>query len=257
MSDSTTWSDLLNEAITKPGLLSKAYSFFHNYSIGNQLLAIVQCTRRGIEPGPIATYPTWLERGRQVRKGEKAMMLCMPITCKDKSSDDGASYTRFIYKNRWFVLAQTDGEPIEPEAAPDWSRELALQNLSITEIPFDHLDGNCQGFARKRSIAVSPLAVMPHKTTFHELAHVQLGHTAEADFADTETTPRSLREVEAECVALILCDTLGLSGAEYSRGYIQDWLGERNTIPTESAQKIFKAADSILKAGQPRKELDH
>lgn len=98
---------------------------------------------------------------------------------------------------------------------------------------------------------------MPHKTTFHELAHVQLGHTAEASFEDTETTPRSLREVEAECVALILCDTLELSGAEFSRGYIQDWLGDRNEIPTDSAQKIFKAADSILKAGQPRKELEN
>jgi hypothetical protein len=33
--DSNTWSQLLNEAITKPGLLLKAYSYFHHYSIGN------------------------------------------------------------------------------------------------------------------------------------------------------------------------------------------------------------------------------
>jgi hypothetical protein len=39
-------------------------------------------------------------------------------------------------------------------------------------------DGNCQGYARQRTIAVSPLAELPEKTRFHELAHVVLGHTS-------------------------------------------------------------------------------
>src|SRR4051812_29319926 len=182
---SAQWSQLLNEAITKPGLLLKAYSYFHNYSVGNQVLAISQCGMRGIEPGPIATFPAWKERKRYVKKGERALMLCMPITFKDKTDPD-AVRTGFVYKNRWFVLSQTEGEPVEPEVAPTWNRELALKNLSITETAFDLTDGNTQGYARKRSIAISPLAVLPHKTTFHELAHVVLGHTAEADFSDAE-----------------------------------------------------------------------
>jgi hypothetical protein len=44
--------------------------------------------------------------------------------------------------------------------------------LNVTETAFDSIDGNVQGFARSRSIAVSPLNPLPHKTTFHELAHV-------------------------------------------------------------------------------------
>lgn len=48
---------------------------------------------------------------------------------------------------------------------------------------FGEMNSNIQGYARKRSIAISPLAFMPHKTTFHELAHVCLGHTQEADFS--------------------------------------------------------------------------
>jgi hypothetical protein len=51
------------------------------------------------------------------------------------------------------------------------------------------------------------------------LGHVILGHTTEADFADDETTPRSLREVEAESVALLCCESLGLEGTEFCRGY--------------------------------------
>ena len=65
-------------------------------------------------------------------------------------------------------------------------------------------------------------------------------------------SPRSLREVEAEAVALVCLEALGLQGAEHCRGYIQHW-NERcgaEPIPERSAQRIFKAADQILKAGR-------
>jgi hypothetical protein len=67
---------------------------------------------------------------------------------------------------------------------------------------------------------------------------------------DGETTPRSLREVEAESVALICGEVLGLPGTEYCRGYIQNWLRGKEEIPAQSAQKILAAAAEILKAGQ-------
>jgi hypothetical protein len=228
--------------------------------LGNQLLAMVQCQQRGIEPGPISTYPGWIEKGRQVRRGEKALTLCMPLTFKNKerkSDDEPEHFLGFAYKPRWFVLSQTEGEPVEPIAIPDWSKERALASLSIEQIPFDLTDGNTQGYAKRRQIAVSPIAALPHKTTFHELAHVVLGHTAEADFNDTEQTPRSLREVEAECVALLCCETLELPGSDYCRGYIQNWMSQGvDAIPEQSAQKIFRAADVILKAGRPEERRE-
>lgn len=249
--DTTTaqWSRLLAEAVTKPGLLLAAYSAFHQYSVGNQVLALVQCQQRGIQPGPLATFPGWKEKGRHVRKGEKALTLCMPVTVKGKdAAGDGETFTRFIYRNRWFVLSQTEGQDVEPTAPPAWDKSKALAALNITETPFELLDGNTQGYARGRSISVSPLAALPHKTRFHETAHVTLGHTVEGETHDGEHTPRSLREVEAESVALICCETLQLPGAEYARGYVQHWL-QGETIPERSAQRIFHAADVILKAG--------
>jgi antirestriction protein ArdC len=92
---------------------------------------------------------------------------------------------------------------------------------------------------------------MPHKTLMHEVAHVVLGHTAELreQMDDHDRTPVNIREVEAEAVALICCESLGLGGAESCRGYIQHWLrGE--PIPEKSAQRIFKAADAVLRAGR-------
>ena len=84
---------------------------------------------------------------------------------------------------------------------------------------------------------------------FHELAHVLLGHTAEAELTDDERTPRSLREVEAECVAMLSAAALQLPGIEYSRGYIQHWHQDGEPIPERTAARIFKAADHILRAG--------
>ena len=228
--DIPKWSALLVEAVNKPGLIMEAYSNFHPYSLGNQLLALVQCQIRGLQPGPINTFPKWKDLGRHVKRGERALTLCMPITCKrrddtddDESSSDG-TFTSFIYKARWFVLAQTEGEDLQPQVTPEWDVKQALAALNIEMIPFDSIDGNCQGFARKRSIAINPVAQLSHKTIFHEMAHVAIGHTLESDFADTEKTPRSLREVEAEAVALLCCEALGLEGADYCRGYLQNWL---------------------------------
>jgi antirestriction protein ArdC len=248
----STFADLLVSAVNEPGTISAAYRQFHNYSLGNQLLAWSQCMARGIQPGPLATFHRWKELGRYVRRGEKALTLCRPVTVKrtKATEDDGedGTVTWFVYKPYWFVLSQTDGADLPPVEIPKWDRTRALAALDVTESPFDLTNGNVLGFARDRSIAVSPLNPMPHKTCFHELAHVLLGHTAEGTQADDDLTPRNLRECEAEAVALICCAALELPGVEYACGYIQKWWGQ-NPIPERSAQRILKAADQILKAG--------
>jgi antirestriction protein ArdC len=253
-----SFADLLTSAVTEPGIISAAYRQFHHYSLGNQLLALSQCIARGISPGPIATFPKWKELGRHVKRGERAIVLCMPITIKRTAEteplEDPAVFTRFVYKPHWFVLAQTEGEDLPPVAIPAWDRASALRALDVAEIPFDDPDGNVQGFARQRTIAISPVNPLPHKTTFHELAHVLLGHTSEGDQNDGEQTPRNLRECEAEAVALLCCAALDLPGVEYSRGYIQSWWGAGNPIPERSAHRILKVADQILKAGAPAAE---
>src|SRR5436305_9993477 len=74
------WADLLVDAVNTPGTISKCYSIFWSYSLGNQLAALSQCQARGLQPGPSATYPGWAALGRHVRKGEKALTLCQPVT---------------------------------------------------------------------------------------------------------------------------------------------------------------------------------
>src|SRR5215813_11906660 len=98
---------LLEEAVTKPGTLMRAYSLFWNYSLGNQILAYIQANRRGITLGPIASYNRWKELGRHVKRGEKAIELCMPVTSKrnvTEQAEDGSAienqivFKRFVFR---------------------------------------------------------------------------------------------------------------------------------------------------------------
>ena len=250
------FSDLLREAVTRPGILSEAYHAFHAFSLGNQILAASQLIERGLSISPIASFNAWKSKDRIVRKGEKALRLFMPVTIKrqDREEETGIEqeiqFQTFMLKPHWFSLDQTDGEPFVHETkSPTWDALLAMKLMGIEEIPFEMLDGNCQGYASGNRIAINPVAALPHKTRFHEMAHVILGHTAEHALHDDERTPRRLREVEAESVAYILCSLLDLPGRDESRGYVQAWLGDE-PIPEKTARRIFSAADKLLKAGQ-------
>src|SRR4051794_23413119 len=93
-----TFANLLQQAVTNPGIISGAYRAFHGYSFGNQLLAWAQCVQRGITPGPISTFIGWKDKGRHVRKGERAIVLCMPVTVKrtveqEDGNQDEARFT--------------------------------------------------------------------------------------------------------------------------------------------------------------------
>jgi len=260
------WGKLFQSILIEPGKLGEYYNVFHRYSLGNQALAMFEMTLRGIPIGPISSFNGWKKVGRRVKKGEKAIALWMPVVKKETiQKDDGTEeeVTKrfFIMKNNWFALAQT--EPIDPEnpgtipmpETPEWDRTKALANLGITEVPFTHVDGNCQGFARPNSaeIAVSPIAAMPWKTTFHELAHCLLHNSQEqAAFVDSGVIDDSIMEAEAEAVAFLCCATLGLPGLEEARGYVQSWLGspkKADEFAKRSASRVFAAADKILKAG--------
>jgi antirestriction protein ArdC len=253
------WAELLQTAVTEPGIVSTAFSRFHSYSVRNQLLAMMQCSERGIDPGPLATFPRWKELGRHVKKGQKALTLCMPVKCKGTKTTDAEesqeqsefAYTCFVYCPHWFVLSQTDGAEYVPEPVPGWDATTALSSLNIQRVAFTMLDGNVQGYAKSRTVAINPVAEQPESTLFHELAHIVLGHTAEGSLNSdsTDRTPRDIRELEAECVALLCCASLGLPGAAESRGYIQSWF-KGHEVPERSAQRAFGATDAILKAGR-------
>lgn len=263
------WNLLFEQALTQPGTLSKAYSIFYEYSLSNALLAASQLAWRGLPLSPIASYRRWQELGRQVKKGEKAIALIMPITIKSKSKKDedvdegetdakDSGRTIFVLKNNWFALSQTEGADFAQEVVtPNWDKAKALETLGITEHAYSNIDGNMQGYAtpNEKRFSINPLAEFPWKTTFHEMAHCLL-HTSEGQMADGKVLQRCIMEAEAESVAYLCCATLELPGLEQSRAYIQGWLNfkeQSEEFKKKSAARVFAAANKILKAGAPVK----
>lgn len=258
----SNFTAILQEAVTRPGVVNEAYRAFHNYSIGNQVLAAIQLTAKGLPIAPIASFNAWKEKGRFVKKGEKAISLFMPVTVKSRAKkepgaqdtsegESGGTFNVFMLRPNWFSLDQTEGEDFAPElTVPTWDAATAMAALGIEEERFEHLKGNVLGYAKTRTIAISPLNPLKHKTRFHELAHVVLGHTTDAEMSDEQELSRSIEEAEAEGVAYILCTLLDLPGQAESRWYIQTWL-DGQALPEKSAKRIFGAADKIMKAGRP------
>lgn len=258
------WGALFVEALEKPGRLAECYSVFHEYSLGNRILAAIQLHERGLPLAPIASFGKWKSLGRSVKKGEKALSLIMPITITKKVEaeskcieDCGAkkkTFTIFVLKRNWFSLDQTEGDSLERKVqTPGWDKATALGRLGITEERFEMVNGNVQGYAtpNEKRLAINPVAARPWKTLFHEIAHCLL-HSQEARMSDGVAIPEDIMEAEAEAVAYLCCATLGLPGLTESRGYIQAWLGSKQRskeFARKSAARVFAAADRILKAG--------
>src|SRR5215471_4835941 len=133
-----THASLLEAAVSQPGVIARAYSAFHSFSLGNQLLAAMQCAERGLPLGPLASFQAWKQKGRHVKRGERALWLWMPLTCKrtiaqDDGTEDIEIVTRFALKPHWFVYAQTEGREIPSVPIPEWDRSRALAALEIAE----------------------------------------------------------------------------------------------------------------------------
>ena len=149
-----TFAELLRTAVTEPGTISTAYSAFHNYSLGNQLLALGQCLARGIQPGPLATFQRWKELGRHVVKGREG---ADPLYAGDgeahhrdraratrSTASRGSSTSRTGSCWRRRMATRSRRQPRRPGTRP-----RRFTALDVEEVAFALLDGNVQGYAMR------------------------------------------------------------------------------------------------------------
>jgi antirestriction protein ArdC len=243
------WQQLIQVALDTPGSVGNVYNRFYEYSFLNQMFLRMQ----GVHE-PVATYKRWQSLGRQVLRGSKASAIVRPIVIdrKNEAGEVEDRLLRFKVVNCLFTVSQTDGEPLPQVDLPGWDLDSALRKLDIHRQPFELLDGNTQGYSWGRDFAVSPVAADPTRTTFHELGHIVLGHTAPQPVEDHEAFHRGEREFQAEATAYLTLneiDQLTPDQATHSRGYIQQWMSKER--PSDRAiRQVFAATDTILKAGR-------
>jgi hypothetical protein len=236
-----------------------AMARFHNYSFGN----IVAIARQRPTATRVAGFGTWKEMGRFVKRGERGIQILAPMIGHRRRNTEPAQNTdadgntkqppvligfRAVYV---FDVAQTEGEDL-PEFDHSISGEvgdqrdrlidfLAQQNIALE---FNERIAPALGVSYGGKIALLPGQTEPEEfvTLVHETAH-ELLHKAERRTFTTAT----VRETEAEAVAFIVGQAIGLEMGNASSDYIQMYNGNAALL-TESLEVIQRTSALILAA---------
>lgn len=246
---------------------------FHRYSLGNLLLILSQrptATR-------VAGFRQWQAKGRQVRKGERAIRIFgyaqKKITAEQaeiaegedqaETTEDGQKVITYYPVLSVFDIGQTDA--IDPDADDPSTlaqRITGADQLGIAAAVTDYLteqgwtvdrqpiSGATNGYtdpaARRVVIDADLSPAQAAKTALHEAAHVILH--AEED-PNEYVKHRGIKETEAESVAYVVAGLLGVDTSRYSIGYVAGWAeGDADTIKATAARVLHAAhvlADAI------------
>ena len=218
---------------------------FRAYSPTNVLLICMQFP----QASHVAGYRTWQRLGRQVRRGAKAIRILAPILRRGKREDKEDTERVVAFKAACvFDVSQTDGKPL-PEFSrvngdPGLHREQ-LQDLIVARgIALDYLDtiGGADGLStRGRIVIKSGLEPAEEFSVLaHELAHVLMHHGD-----GTMPESKQVRETEAEAVAFVVCQAVGLDTNSAASDYIRLYQGDRETLAA-SLERIQRTAATIV-----------
>ena len=236
---------------------------FHDYSWRNNILIIAQCPTAS----HVAGYQTWQKQfKRHVKKGEKAIRILAPSTITITETDaDGNEQKRKIIKGFHptcvFDVSQTDGEPI-PEFISelkdgDDKKNIGLVKSALLDISpakdivfaaADEMHGAFGYYQIDENIIVIKKdlsTVQTIKTMIHETAHSILHRTG----GKSEKVSRSEMELQAESIAFIVSDFLGIDTGDYSFPYIASWAKDKDGKSlAENLEVIGKTAKNMIDA---------
>ncbi|MBV9011073.1 MAG: hypothetical protein JO272_03305 [Pseudonocardiales bacterium] len=120
------------------------------------------------------------------------------------------------------------------------SAQICSRGYTIDRADCGHAYGRTIYTERRVIVREGVEPAQAAKTLTHELAHILCDHENRQ-----KSTPRSLREVEAESVACIVTAVCGLDTLSYSVPYVAGWARDRDTA-RESAERVLTVADAIL-----------
>lgn len=218
---------------------------FHNYLFKNVILILLQrpnATR-------VAGISAWNKLGRRVNAGEHGIMIFAPNTMKRKKKDSEDEETVVTGYRAAYVFdkEQTDGEPLA-ELTHKFNSDVsnyeqiaeAIQRAAPCQITFTDIEGGANGrymiVENRIEIQQGMSEAQTIKTMLHETAHAIMHGNSDKD--------RQTEECEAESVAYIVSNYLGIDSSDYSFGYIMSWADKE--IFKKSLADIQKCADSII-----------
>jgi hypothetical protein len=226
---------------------------FHRYSWGNVLM--IACQRP--DATQVAGFNTWKSLGRFVMKGEKGIVIIAPMSIRpreENSADEqpADSPKKPILRFRGvhvFDVSQTDGEPLPEHAGVTGNPAEHLDRLKAhtaklgIALGYEQLPAGTHGLSHGKRITLQTGLTPAEEFAVlaHELAHELLHH------GEDRPKSRTVRETEAEAVAFVVCQAVGLTTGTASSDYIQLYQGDSETLAA-SLERIQKAASGIIAA---------
>ena len=180
-------------------------------------------------------------------------------------------------------MSQTSGEPVLSakdffkENLADHQNVTSLYNafkdylnqqtdLKVSEVPLATLNG-AKGYFQPSTNEIviggdEPDNALKLKTLYHEYAHSQL-HGLKSAFKDR---PRAYQETQAEAVAYVAMQNIGVDTGNYSLGYVATWAKDKAVIHSalseiqQVSNKVIELSDGLTKQlglQEAQKEPEH
>lgn len=266
-----------------------AMSKFHQYSYGNIILILQQCPHAQ----QVAGYHKWKNTfGRQVKRYETGITILAPCKykCQVKAETAGGEEepvqdAAVVEKCRFrtatvFDVSQTVGKELPSLGVEQLTGSVsgyasliaALKEISPVPVDTGVLRPGaygCYSHVEERiTIQKGLTQVQTVKTLIHEIAHARL-HTLpvlNGVVMGSHEKSRPTREIEAESVAYVVCQYLGIDTSEYSLGYVAGWGRDREMkafksslacIRNTAAELINGIASRCPEIGRPAAREEH
>lgn len=259
---------------------------FHHYSARNIDLIYAQ----NPQATQVAGFKQWQTAfNRTVNRGEKAIRIAAPIIKKLTPEDQKRLDTteeKAIVGYRYipvFDISQTSGEPVL--SAKDFVKENLVDHKNVTNLYNelkDYLNNNTDIKVSEKSLSElggakgyfqpntneiviggdEPDNALKLKTLYHEYAHSQL-HGLKSAFKDR---PRAYQETQAEAVAYVAMQNIGVDTSNYSLGYVATWAKDKAVIHSalseiqQVSNKVIELSDGLTKQlglQEAQKEPEH
>jgi len=226
---------------------------FHNYSFGNIMLI----ARQKPDATNVAGLRTWNSLGRFVKRGEKGILILAPMIGRKKAdsaaepTEDARQSQPQLYGFRAvyvFDINQTEGKdlPTLTEVQGDVSdyRERLVKFVESQSIMLNYSDKIAPAKGLSHGGRITLLSGMQPAEEFSTLAH-EIAHEMLHRGERRTLTTKQVRETEAEAVAFVVCQSVGLQTGTASADYIQLWHGDTKLLQ-ESLEVVQRTAAVIL-----------
>ncbi|MCE6011417.1 ImmA/IrrE family metallo-endopeptidase [Levilactobacillus brevis] len=259
---------------------------FHRYNARNIDLIYAQ----NPQATQVADFKQWQTAfNRTVKRGAKAIRIAAPIIKKLTPAEQkhlDTTNERAIVGYRYlpvFDVSQTSGEPVlsakdfVKENLADHQNVTSLYNafkdylnqqtdLKVSEVPLATLNG-AKGYFQPSTNEIviggdESDNALKLKTLYHEYAHSQL-HGLKSAFKDR---PRAYQETQAEAVAYVAMQNIGVDTGNYSLGYVATWAKDTAVIHSalseiqQVSNKVIELSDGLTKQlglQEAQKEPEH